>query len=35
MDDLYNCTNLCTRNKKGETIERWELQNMEDKDVPF
>ena len=35
MDDLNNCTSLCTRNKNGEIIERWQLQNMEDKDVPF
>ena len=36
MDDLNNCTMmLCTRNKNGEIIENWELQNMEDKNVPF
>ena len=35
MDDLNNCTSLCTTNKNGEIIERWQLQNMEDKNVPF
>lgn len=35
MDDLNNCTSLYTRNKNGEIIYRWQLQNMEDKDVPF
>lgn len=35
ITDLYNCTNLCTRNKNGEIIDRWQLQNMEDKNTPF
>ena len=35
MDDLNNCTSLCRRNENGEIIERWQLQNMEDKNVPF
>lgn len=35
IDDLYSCTNLCTRNKNDEIIDRWQLQNMEDKNVPF
>ena len=35
MDFLNNRTRLYTRNKNGEITERWQLQNMEDKDVPF
>ena len=35
MDFLNNITKLYTPNKNGEIIERWQLQNMEDKDVPF
>lgn len=35
MDDLNNCTSLCKRDKNGEIIERWQLQNIVDKDVPF
>ena len=35
MDDLNNCTSLCRRNENGEIIERWQLQNIEDKNVPF
>lgn len=35
MDFLNNRTRLYTRNKKGEITETWQLQNMEDKDVPF
>ena len=35
MDFLNNLTRLYTENKNGEIIERWQLQNMEDKNVPF
>ena len=35
MDDLNNCTNISTFNENGEIIHRWQLQNMEDKNVPF
>ena len=35
MDFLNTRTRLCTRNKNGEIIERWQLQNMEDKNIPF
>ena len=35
IDDLCDCTNIRTINENGETIHRWELQNMEDKNLPF
>lgn len=35
IDDLCDCTNISTFNKNGEIIHRWELQNMEDKNLPF
>ena len=36
MDVLNrDCTNLYIKNKNGEIIETWQLQNMEDKNVPF
>lgn len=35
MDELCQCTNISTINKNGEIIHRWQLQNMEDKNLPF
>ena len=35
MNDLNIFTRLYTPNENGEIIERWQLQNIEDKNVPF
>ena len=35
MDFLNTRTRLYTENENGEIIETWQLQNMEDKNVPF
>ena len=35
MDELCQTTSIRTFNENGEIIHRWELQNMEDKNLPF
>ena len=35
MDELCQTTSIRTFNENGEIIHRWQLQNMEDKNLPF